>query len=144
MTYEHQAMDAAEIETFLAVTRHALLATNRIDGPPQLSPVWYLYRDGRFYIDISPGSAKYRNLRRDPRLSLCVDGTYPDARYAVFYGTAAFIQKSSAPYAEIVRSIAERYHESQEEAERYLRETADLDSVLLVFEPYRVFGMNYN
>jgi len=144
MSYPHQRMESAEINAFLAETRCALLATNRIDGPPQVSPVWYEYRDGRFYIDIDPGSAKFRNLQRDPRLTLCVDGTFPDARYVVLYGTASFIEKSSPGHGEILRAIAERYHASPEEADRYLRDNAEADSVLLVVSPYKVLGLNYN
>lgn len=144
MTYNHQEMAAAEIDAFLAVTRHALLATNRVDGPPQVSPVWYLYRDGRIYIDVGPDSAKCRNLRRDPHLSLCVDGTFPDARYVVIYGTVSFLGKASPDYGDIVRAIAERYHDSREAAAQYLRDVAGVDSVLLVVSPYKIFGLNYN
>ena len=63
------------------------MGTNRIDGSPQLSPVWYLYRDGKFYTSVYAGCAKHLNLRRDHRVTVCVDGVYPDALYVAIYGT---------------------------------------------------------
>ena len=144
MAYPSTKMTPAEIGAFLTDTRHAVIATNCIDGPPQLSPVWYLYRDGIFYAGIDSGSSKYGNLRRDPGVSLCVDGAYPDARYVVVYGSAEFVEEPSAWRDEIIRAISMRYHESEEEAERSLRESSGPDTVLLVIKPYRMLGMNYN
>ncbi len=144
MAYESATMGAAEIEAFMTDTRHAIIATNRTKGPPQLSPVWYLYRDGAIYVSIGRGSAKYRNLRRDPRISLLVDGAYPDARYVVIYGTAAFVEETSTWRDIIEKAIYMRYHETEEEAERYRRETSDPDAVLLVITPQKVISQNYN
>ena len=144
MAYPSITMTPAEIDRFLADTRHAVIATNSIDGPPQLSPVWYLYRDGNVYAGIDSGSAKFRNLRLDPRVSLCVDGAYPDARYVVVYGTVECVEEGSSWRDEIIRAISVRYHETSEEAERSLSDSPGPDSVLLVIKPYKMFGKNYN
>ena len=57
-----------------------MLGVNRGDEPPHLSPVWYLYAEGVFTISIAATTVKYRLLQRDPRVSLCIDGGYPDYR----------------------------------------------------------------
>lgn len=144
MTYPYNTMTAGEISTFLADSRHAVLATSRVDGPPQISPVWFLHRDGKLYVGVARASAKYRNLKRDPRVSLCIDGTHPDARYVAIYGTVEFIEEQSTWREGIETAIAERYHETPEEAERYLRESKEMDSVLLAITPQKILGQDYN
>ena len=144
MSYPSTTMTVTEIEQFLEERRHAILATNRLNGPPQLSPVWYLYRDGKLFAGISPNSAKGRNLRRDPRVSVCVDGGYPDARYVVLSGIAEIVDQPSEWGEEIERAISFRYHDTPEEAERSLIENADPDQVLLVITPEKIYSQNYN
>jgi PPOX class probable F420-dependent enzyme len=144
MTYEFKTMGAGEIDEFLAVTRHAVMGTNRIDGSPQLSPVWYLRRDGKLYTSIYDKSAKCFNLKRDHRVTVCVDGVYPDSRYVVIYGTVEIIGERTAWRDEIENAIAYRYHESRAEAEQYLRETSRTGAVMLVISPHKILSGNYN
>ena len=64
---------------FLRAHHRAVLATSRADGRPQLSPVAVTVDDeGRVLISTRETAVKTRNLRRDPRASLCVlnDGFY--------------------------------------------------------------------
>jgi PPOX class probable F420-dependent enzyme len=144
MTLKSMTMSATEIDKFLADTRHAVMATNRIDGAPQISPVWYLHRDGKLYISIYANSAKYRNLKRDHRVSMCIDGVYPDARYVSIYATVEFCEGQSGWSDEVERAIAYRYHETSEEADQYFRDTSGPDSVLLIISPQKVLSQNYN
>src|ERR1700738_3771119 len=58
---------------FLGKHHRAVLATSRADGRPQLSPVTCaLDSDGRVVISTRETALKTKNLRRDPRASLCV------------------------------------------------------------------------
>lgn len=144
MTYEFKTMGAEEIDAFLNDTRHAVMGTNRIDGSPQLSPVWYLYRAGKFYTSVFENSAKCINLKRDNRVTLCVDGVYPDARYVVIYGTVEIDGERSVWREEIEKAIAYRYHDSREEAERYLSEFSRDGSVVLTVSPHKILSGDYN
>jgi PPOX class probable F420-dependent enzyme len=66
-------MDLAIAQQFLATHRRAVLATRRRDGRPQLSPVSVgIDAAGRAIISSRETAYKTRNLRRDPRASLCV------------------------------------------------------------------------
>ena len=65
--------DARTVESFLAESRNATLATIRVDGTPQLTPVWFVWDGERFMISMTSERAKYKNLARDPRMSLCID-----------------------------------------------------------------------
>ena len=58
--------------TFLQERRFAVLATINRDGSPQLSAMWYqLLEDGTIMMNTKVGRVKERNLRRDPRVSIC-------------------------------------------------------------------------
>ena len=66
-------MQPAQAREFLRANHRAVLATARADGRPQLSPVTCAVDDaGRVLISTRETAVKARNLRRDPRASLCV------------------------------------------------------------------------
>jgi PPOX class probable F420-dependent enzyme len=74
-------MDLDAARTFLRQHHRSILATFRSDGRPQLSPVVHGVDDGgRLLVSSREPAYKVRNLRRDPRLSLCAfpDGFYGD------------------------------------------------------------------
>lgn len=72
-------MDLATAREFLATQHRAVLATNRADGTPQLSPVLAaIDPQGHVVISTREPAYKVRNVRRDPRVYLCLlpDGFY--------------------------------------------------------------------
>jgi PPOX class probable F420-dependent enzyme len=74
---------------FLSAHRWAVLATGRPDGSPQQAMVGYALDDeGRILVLTRPFTAKWRNVLRQPRVSV----TVPDGRrHVVVYGTAEAI-----------------------------------------------------
>ena len=74
-------MDLDLARGFLRAHHRAVLATFRKDGRPQLSPILCAVDEkGRVLISSRETAIKTRNLRRDPRASLCVmtDGFFGD------------------------------------------------------------------
>ena len=66
-------MRASDARAFIATHHRAVLATQRGDGLPQLSPVLCAVDDGgRVIISTRETAVKTRNLRRNPHASLCV------------------------------------------------------------------------
>jgi PPOX class probable F420-dependent enzyme len=65
------------IEAFLRERRYAVLATHNDDGSTHLTPVWYLFEDGRFFVETFPESRKVRNVVTRPSASLVVDARTP-------------------------------------------------------------------
>ena len=66
-------MELATAQQFLTTHHRAVLATWRRDGRPQLSPVTVgVDAAGRAIVSSRETAYKTRNLRRDPRASLCV------------------------------------------------------------------------
>jgi PPOX class probable F420-dependent enzyme len=137
-------MSQVEIETYLAERRHAIVATNVAGGPPQLSPVWYLYEAGRFYISVNTETAKYRNLQRDPHISLCIDAGFPDMRSVIVYGTATLIGADAPLQAGMRWRILNRYYQDEEATRRRIDATPDLSRMaLIVVTPHRITGWSY-
>lgn len=134
-------MTDAEIDTILQATVNAILATNRRNGAPHLSPIWYLYEDGRFHISVGADSVKARNVRRDPRVSLCIDEGHPDGQAVTVYGTAELVETESAWRGDVTWRIILRYHETEADARHYDETKPDWGpSALLVVTPEKVFG----
>ena len=146
MSIEAANMSSVQIEAFLAEARFAIVATNRGDGPPQQSPVWYLHQDGKIYVSVYRGSAKYRNLRRDPRINICVAGTPPDARAVMMSGKVEFhYHDTLANFEEIRWALVRRYYESDAEAEAYFKEEGEPEqSALIVLQPERILAQDHN
>jgi PPOX class probable F420-dependent enzyme len=66
-------MDIDKARTFLKTHHRAVMATYRRDGRPQMSPVGVgVDEAGRVIMSSREPAYKVRNLRRDPRVSVCV------------------------------------------------------------------------
>ena len=66
-------MNLDEARQFLRENHRAVLATFRVDGRPQLSPVAVgVDAEGRAVVSSRETAFKVKNLRRDPRASVCV------------------------------------------------------------------------
>jgi|SRR5579884_2554538 len=81
---------------FTAEQRHFLLgeiktgklATVRADGRPHIVPIWFLLDGDSIVFTTWHKSVKAANIRRDSRVSLCVDDERPPFAYLLIEGTA--------------------------------------------------------
>jgi PPOX class probable F420-dependent enzyme len=90
-------MDLDAAREVLAAQHHAVLATYRREGGPQLSPVTVgVDADGNAVISSRQTAYKVKNLRRDPRASLCVlpDGFF--GNWIQIDGTASIVDLPEA------------------------------------------------
>ena len=60
------------MEEFLEKPNLGILATLRKDGSPHLTVVWYEWADGEVLLTVTDTRVKYKNVMRDPRVSLAV------------------------------------------------------------------------
>jgi PPOX class probable F420-dependent enzyme len=138
-------MNPSQIQAFLDAPRHAITAVLRPDGTPQLSPIWFLYENARLYFSTLLNSAKSRQLRRDPRIALCIDAGHPDARAVSISGTAELITDESPDRADLEWRILRRYHESDEDALRWQSSIeAEGPNALVVVSPEKIIGWDHN
>ncbi len=90
-------MDLDKAREVIREQHRAVLATIRNDGTPQMSPVLVALDDeGRVLVSTREAALKVRNLRRDPRLWLCVlsDGFF--GRWVQVEGSAEIVSLPDA------------------------------------------------
>jgi PPOX class probable F420-dependent enzyme len=90
-------MDLERAREFLRENHRAVMVTRRADGGPQLSPVLCtIDAEGRVGVSTPEPAMKVANLRRDPRVSLCVlnDGFFGD--WIQVDGTATIVSLPEA------------------------------------------------
>src|SRR4051812_22486091 len=91
---------------FLHEKRFAVLATINPDGTPQQSAMWYELDGDEILMNSKVGRIKERNMRRDPRISICIEDDY---HYLTLSGTVQLIDDQETAQADIKR-LATRYH----------------------------------
>ncbi|ADU08825.1 MULTISPECIES: TIGR03618 family F420-dependent PPOX class oxidoreductase [Micromonospora] len=92
------------VEDRLARERNVWLCTLRRDGSPHVTPVWFVYADGVWWIGCEGRSVKARNVTADPRVSLALeDGVHP----VVAEGEARVHRTGFPP--EVVAAFAKKY-----------------------------------
>jgi PPOX class probable F420-dependent enzyme len=90
-------MDVAQALAVVEQQHRAVLATMRADRTPQMSPVLVgVDDDGRLLVSTRQAAIKTHNVRRDPRVWLCV---LPDeffGRWVQIEGTAEIVELPDA------------------------------------------------
>jgi len=102
-------MDLDEARQFLRVNHHAVLATNRADGRPQLSPVAVTVdSDGRAIVSTRETALKTRNVARDPHVSLCAftDGFFGSWVQVDGVADVQSLPEAMEPLVDYYRSVA--------------------------------------
>jgi len=97
-----------EVRAFLEQPRFAVMGTINASGTPQLTVMWYdLLPDMDVVVlNATRGLVKERNLRRDPRMSLCVED---GMRYVTLEGGAELVEDRAQQEREVNELIAPRY-----------------------------------
>ncbi|MFK4243131.1 TIGR03618 family F420-dependent PPOX class oxidoreductase [Micromonospora chokoriensis] len=71
---EPPATPPTDVQARLAREPNVWLCTLRRDGSPHLTPVWFVYVAGTWWIGCDGRSVKVRNVTADPRVSLALEG----------------------------------------------------------------------
>jgi PPOX class probable F420-dependent enzyme len=118
--------------------RTAKLATVRADGRPHIAPVWFDLDDEALVFTTWHATVKAANLRRDPRVSLCVDDEAPPFAFVIVEGTATLSDDLDELRAWAAR-IAGRYM-GQDQADAYGRRNGVPGEILVRVLPTRLLG----
>jgi PPOX class probable F420-dependent enzyme len=96
------------VRAFLEQPHFAVMGTINASGTPQLTVMWYALHptEDIVLLNASRGLLKERNLRRDPRMAICVED---GMRYVTLAGRAELVEDRAAQEREVNELIAPRY-----------------------------------
>lgn len=114
------------------------LATVRADGRPHVAPIWYDVDGDELVFMTWHESVKAANLRRDPRVCLCVDDESPPFSFVQVEGVAT-IMDQAADLRYWAARIGGRYM-GAEQAEAYGARNGVPGELLVRLKPTRWIG----
>ena len=116
--------------------RTAKLATVRADGRPHIAPIWFDLDGDALIFNTGDTTVKAANMRRDARVSLCIDDDTPPFAFVIVEGIATLSEEP----VELLRwatSIAGRYM-GADQAAAYGRRNGVPGELLVRVTPTRV------
>ncbi len=102
-------MDLDRAREFVRTHHHAVMSTYRADGRPQLSPVACgVDAQGHVVVSTRETAVKTLNLRRDPRVSLCVlsEGFFGDWIQIDGHATVVSLPEAMDPLVDYYRTVS--------------------------------------
>src|SRR5215470_2156779 len=134
-----ERMTLEECRSFLrSPVRTGKLATVRKDGRPVVVPVWYDMEGETVVFMTARDSLKTKNLRRDPRISLCVDDEVTPFAYVELEGTTVISEDADQGLYWATR-IGGRYM-GQELAEAYGKINSGAEVLIVRVTPTHLHG----
>ncbi len=120
---------------FLRGDHVGVVGSSNRDGSPHLTTIWYLLTDDGMLVMNTPSrTQKVKNLRRDPRIALCVgDGS----RSVSLYGTVAILEDLAVIRQDLER-LVERYVKDQNMRPQVINALIKQPRVSLHFKPEKV------
>ena len=97
------------LDEFLQQPHVGVLATLRRSGMPYTVPVWWLWHDGAFWLSGTDGRVWCRQLRADPRASLCIEAMEPVPGHVGCDGTAEALGPDRFDIWPVSRLLVEKY-----------------------------------
>jgi hypothetical protein len=102
-------LQPSELGDLLDRPLNAVLGLHRRDGSILLTPVWHLFKHGKFHIQVPGGDRKISMLRNDPRCTILVAENEHPYRAIETSGEG---QMSTEDYPVLGLEIARRYVEA--------------------------------
>jgi PPOX class probable F420-dependent enzyme len=134
------SMTREEIDAFLEEPHLCHFATIDADGLPRVRPLWYLWKDGEFWLTTRT-QARFtgRDLASSPRVALSIGSEYRPYRAVVVHGVPEVVPKD----LETLIAISMRY--GDERGSPWTAEAmAQDDRVLMRLVPEKLYSWDYS
>jgi PPOX class probable F420-dependent enzyme len=142
-------MSNNEIKKFLMQgTFTGKLATVKKDGSPHVVPIWFVLDEekdrttrkiGDIIFSTHEGSVKAKNIKRDSRVSICVDNQTPQFSFVIIDGTAKIFRHKQKELLKWATRIAERYM-GKDKAEAYGRRNSGEGEIVVHIKPIKILA----
>lgn len=135
-------MNEKEIDEFLKNGRILKIAS--ISGnKPHVTPIWYVYLNGKFYISTSSKTRKVKNIKgnKNVAFSLDVGANFADVKAVVGSGIAQIVTDSKLA-REVDTKIKIKYLGSTEHP--IAKKLAELDDTVIEITPTEKIGWDYS
>jgi PPOX class probable F420-dependent enzyme len=137
-------LSQAEIDELLSLDVPARLATLDRHGFPHVTPLWFQWEDGAFYMTSIADRPHLQRLSRNPRAGLCVDigaperpdGQRPNRQVRAVGRAALFADRDG----EWTRRITAKYIRGPGRDERIRARAAD-ERVVIRLRPQRLIAL---
>ncbi|HEX7735085.1 MAG TPA: pyridoxamine 5'-phosphate oxidase family protein [Ktedonobacteraceae bacterium] len=96
--------------------------------------MWYLLEDDTIVMNTKAGRVKDRNLRRDPRISICIEGGY---NYLTISGSVELIEDQETAQRDI-RRLAVRYDGEESAEQQMARQFSKEQRVTIHLKPEHI------
>ncbi|MDA0350791.1 MAG: pyridoxamine 5'-phosphate oxidase family protein [Chloroflexi bacterium] len=97
------------LDKFLQQPFVGVIATLREDGRPYTVPIWWLWHEDAIWITGTTSRVWCKQLKRDPRASLCIEAGAPMPGHVGIDGTVTAHELPEFDIWPISRMLAEKY-----------------------------------
>lgn len=129
-------------DEFLTQQKILRLATIGKNKTPHIAPVWYRYSGKKFYIGTNSKTQKAQNVKKNPRVSCCVDvGVNAPNIYGVLVQGNAHLILDDSKVKNIAKKILTRYFKDLEN--KSAKELLDDTDCIIEIVPEKFTVWNY-
>jgi len=132
---------AEEAETFLAQPLIAKLATHNEDGSIHVAPLWFNYEGGDILFGTQEITQKVQNIKRDPGVTVLVDGVDPVLQAVMIYGTAELDYEDVIPKR---IALFEKYMPAEDAAGFAESMASTWQPVIIRVKPEQMISFDYS
>ena len=133
-------MTRHQIDKLLAEPNVAVVAVTAPDGSPHAVPTWYEYRAGAVTFHSDSTAFKYKCLRLDPRVTMCVDTKDAPYKAAILKGHVTMVEKVDD--ARLERMAI--HYLGRKEGSRYAKSLKGSRVVVVTLKPSRIISWDYS
>ena len=125
---------------FLEQPHIGVITSLRQNGMPYSVPVWWLHDDGAFWLTGTSNRVWCKQLKADPRCSLCIEALQPVPGFIAVDGEATAYELPDFDIWPLSRKLAEKYVGSgdgdPEAVERFFANMRTEPRLLFKIEPF--------